>query len=163
MGAGKSAVGSRVALELEYSFYDLDTEIEAEQGLPVHEVFRQKGEAAFRDSELAVGQRLLMHERIVLALGGGALTHRALQSEISRQAFLVYLQATPEALYKRIHNMANRPLLKGVQEYADFLSIYTQRMEQRQPDYERSQLTINTDGLTVAEATFRIVSTLKNE
>jgi len=51
MGCGKSRVGSALADELGWSFYDLDLEIEKAAGVSVSEVFDHRGEAAFRALE----------------------------------------------------------------------------------------------------------------
>src|SRR5688572_21022423 len=71
MGAGKSAIGRRLAQRRGLPFVDADTEIERAAGCTVAEIFDRHGEAAFRDGERRVIARLLDGPVGVLATGGG--------------------------------------------------------------------------------------------
>ena len=51
MGTGKSTVGRLIAKQLAYDFVDTDEWIEAENGRSVAEIFREAGEATFRQLE----------------------------------------------------------------------------------------------------------------
>ena len=59
MGAGKSCIGRRLATRLGLAFTDADSEIEAAAGCSIEDIFEHHGEAAFRDGERRVIQRLL--------------------------------------------------------------------------------------------------------
>lgn len=59
MGAGKSAVGRRLAASLNLPFTDADSEIEAAAGQSIAEIFAEHGEAYFRTGERKVIARLL--------------------------------------------------------------------------------------------------------
>ena len=72
MGAGKSAVGRRLARRLKYRFVDLDHRIERRAGKKVAELFREQGEAAFRAFELEEAAAVSELENVVVAAGGGA-------------------------------------------------------------------------------------------
>ena len=48
MGSGKSTYGAEAASMLGLPFLDLDTEIERSAGMGISDIFREKGEAAFR-------------------------------------------------------------------------------------------------------------------
>src|ERR1022692_4786684 len=79
MGSGKSTVGRLLASQLAWHFSDLDAEIERHTGLPISQIFEQKGEAVFRDIEHERLARILgsaseRDARMVLALGGGTFT-----------------------------------------------------------------------------------------
>ena len=54
MGAGKTAVGRRLAAKLDLPFTDADTEIEAAAGQTVSEIFAEYGEPYFRKGESRV-------------------------------------------------------------------------------------------------------------
>src|ERR1700677_4987582 len=71
MGAGKSTVGAILAQELGWRFVDLDRVIEASSQLTVADIFRDLGEAEFRERERQAVQQLSGEEHMVLALGGG--------------------------------------------------------------------------------------------
>ena len=53
MGSGKSTVGKLLAGVLGWPFIDLDTIIEAGQGLSIREIFENSGEPFFRQIERA--------------------------------------------------------------------------------------------------------------
>src|SRR3990170_7944995 len=72
MGAGKTAVGRRLANRLDLAFIDADTEIELAAGTSISEIFSEHGEAYFRQGERKVIARLLEAGPQVLATGGGA-------------------------------------------------------------------------------------------
>ena len=74
MGAGKSLVGPALAMRLHYTFIDLDSEIAAEYGQTIHEIFKTAGEAAFRKSESEYARRLLDRTQMVMALGAPRAT-----------------------------------------------------------------------------------------
>ncbi len=59
MGAGKSAIGRRVAKRLNLDFMDADNEIESAAGCSIPDIFERHGEEAFRDGERRVILRLL--------------------------------------------------------------------------------------------------------
>ena len=58
-GSGKSAVGRRLATRLDLPFVDADEEIEQAAGKPITDIFKDHGEAYFRDGERKVIARLL--------------------------------------------------------------------------------------------------------
>ena len=163
MGAGKSLIGSALASRLHYTFIDLDSEIAAEYGQSIHEIFKTAGEAAFRKSESAHARRLLDRTHMVMALGGGALTDPEVLKAIHDSAYLVYLQASPKTLYERIRDEGQRPLLEGLDEYADFLRVYDDRMILRREGYECAQLTVPTDTAGVEDIVSEIMSAVDHE
>ena len=72
MGAGKTTIGRELARRLELPFADLDAEIEAAAGRSIAAIFAESGEAAFRELERDVAQRVLGGtESRVVAAGGG--------------------------------------------------------------------------------------------
>lgn len=111
MGAGKSAIGKRLAARLDLDFHDSDTEIEVAAGLTVAEIFARHGEVAFRDGERRVIARLLEGPPIVLATGGGAFMDGETRALIGRRAVSVWLRAELPVLLRRVLGRTHRPLL----------------------------------------------------
>ena len=83
MGCGKSSTGRALAARLGAHFVDLDEVIVARAGRSIPEIFREGGEAAFRQLELETLRAVLDgagNTLTVFALGGGALTQSAARS-----------------------------------------------------------------------------------
>ncbi len=112
MGSGKSTLGPRLADRLGYSFVDLDRHIEQTVGNTVQAIFADQGEEAFRRLE-AEHLRTVSHaERVVIALGGGAVSRKENLRFVKAQGCLIYLRMTPRRLADRLETRAaSRPML----------------------------------------------------
>jgi shikimate kinase/3-dehydroquinate synthase len=113
MGAGKTAIGKRLAARLGLPFFDADQEIERAAGLSVAEIFAQHGEAHFRAGEKRVIERLLADGPIVLAPGGGAFMDEQTRALIKAKAVSVWLNCPVPVLVNRVKGRTHRPLLNG--------------------------------------------------
>ncbi len=110
MGSGKTTVGAELARRLDWGFRDLDRWIEERSGKTVAEIFREGGEAAFRDEELRAAIEADGLTRYVVAAGGGAFTVPATRQALQAGAVTVWLRADPETLLARIPRDGSRPL-----------------------------------------------------
>jgi shikimate kinase/3-dehydroquinate synthase len=70
MGAGKSSIGRRLAEKLNVPFVDADHEIEIAADKTIPEIFKDHGEAYFREGERRVISRLIENGAQVLSTGG---------------------------------------------------------------------------------------------
>ena len=154
MGSGKSTVGRMLAAQLAWHFVDLDSEIERHTGLPIAQIFEQKGEPVFRDIEHECLTRVLgwaaeEDARVVLALGGGtfaqprnaALIHNVDLPQRSGIA-VVWLDCAIEILLKRCVLMGDRPLFR---DEASFRRLYLERL----PYYQQADYRIESGGESV--------------
>ena len=140
MGVGKSSVGRRLANALELPFRDADNEVETAAGRPITEIFAELGEAAFRDGERRVIQRLLEEPPHVLATGGGAFMNDETRALLKEKALVVWLRADLELLARRVGRKDTRPLLKD----ADPLTVLKAQAEQRYPIYAEAHVALDT-------------------
>ena len=138
MGAGKSTVGRRLAQKLGLEFTDADAEIERAAGKTVPDIFRDHGEAYFREGERKVIARLLDSGSQVLATGGGAFMNEETRHNIARRGISVWLRADMNLLMKRVRRRDNRPLLKA----EDPEEIMRQLIAQRYPVYGHADVTV---------------------
>ena len=138
MGAGKTAVGRRLANRLDLPFIDADTEIEVAAGASISEIFAEHGEAYFRQGERKVIARLLENGPQVLATGGGAYMNPDTRANIKAHGLSVWLKADIKVLMKRIGRRDNRPLLVA----GDPEKVMKKLMEERYPIYAQADVTV---------------------
>lgn len=136
MGAGKSSVGRRLARQLELPFVDADKEIENAAGCSIEDYFATYGEAAFREGERRVIERLLDGPIQVVATGGGAFMNANTRERILQRAISVWLKAELDVLLQRVARRNDRPLLKG----GEPRDILQKLMDVRYPVYAEADL-----------------------
>jgi shikimate kinase len=142
MGSGKSTVGRALSQRLGRRFEDLDARIEARERRSIAEIFRDSGEAAFREAETtALGELLREVDPLVAALGGGAMAQSANVDAIRNSgATVVWLDAPVEELWRRCAaDDGIRPLM---QEPNQFRQLY----EARRTFYMRAGVHVDTAG-----------------
>jgi shikimate kinase len=139
MGAGKTAVGRRLARALGWPFEDADAAIEAAAGMTIADIFAEIGEPAFREKERQVIARLLNGEKQVLALGGGAFMDPDTRRLVRARALSVWLRADLDALIRRTGRRSDRPLLTR----GDPRKILATLLEQRGPVYAEADIVVD--------------------
>jgi len=126
-GSGKSTIGRQLARPLAVRFVDSDQMIEQQIGCPIRDFFEREGEAAFRDREESSIDELTLRDDIVLATGGGAVLREKNRLHLRDRTTVVYLRATPEALFRRLRHDTSRPLLQVADPLARLRDLYSQR------------------------------------
>jgi shikimate kinase len=157
MGAGKSAVGKRLAAKLDVPFRDADEEIEAAAGCTVSEIFERFGEPAFRDGERKVIARLLGEAPHVLATGGGAFVNAQTRARIKDGALSVWIRVPLDTLVARVGRRDTRPLLRN----GNPREILEKLLTEREPIYAEADLTVDSHDGPHASAVDRILSELQ--
>ncbi|MEZ5783302.1 MAG: shikimate kinase [Rhizobiaceae bacterium] len=140
MGAGKTAIGRKVAATLGIPFLDSDQEIEAVSRMTVPELFETYGEPEFRSLEQRVIARVLEQGPQVLSTGGGAFMNEQTRGAIAAHAVSVWLKADLDVLMERVSKKQNRPLLKA----PDPRAVMQRLIDERYPVYAEASLTVPT-------------------
>jgi len=111
-GSGKSTVGRQLSRRLGLPFFDSDHVIEQQLGCSIREFFDREGEDRFRDVEESVLDQLSTKQEGVLSTGGGAVLRPANRRLLRERCQVVYLNSSPDELFKRLRHDVNRPLLQ---------------------------------------------------
>lgn len=138
MGAGKSSIGRRLAEKLEVPFVDADHEIEIAADKTIPEIFKDHGEAYFREGERRVISRLIENGAQVLSTGGGAFLNEETRQGIQARGISVWLKADLSLLMKRVMKRADRPLLQTENPEAVMQNL----MDQRYPIYATADVIV---------------------
>jgi shikimate kinase len=157
MGAGKSALGRRLAAKLNVPFYDSDAEVVVAAGCTIPEIFRRYGEPAFRECERKVLDRLLNAPPHILATGGGAFMNEYTRSRIKTSAVSMWIDAPIDVLLTRVQRKDDRPLLKN----GDPREIMTRLLKEREPFYALADLKVTSNDVPHAETVEHMVELLK--
>jgi shikimate kinase len=156
MGAGKTKIGRRLATRLNLPFFDSDDEIEEAAGETIAEIFRNRGEAVFREGERRVIARLLCQPVHILATGGGAFMDPATRAVIRSAGISIWLRADLEVLLARVARRSNRPLLSG----RDQRAVMEDLIERRHPIYAEADLTVDSGGGAPEATVARVLAAL---
>jgi shikimate kinase len=131
MASGKSTVGRHLAHRMGWSFFDLDSEIEAAEKTTIAEIFAARGEAEFRriESEMLRGHvRWIERGRpAVLALGGGAFTVEANRELLAGNGVTVWLDCPFETVERRIAHQPHGPVRPLARDPQKFTALYQER------------------------------------
>jgi shikimate kinase len=154
-GAGKSTVGLKVAEKLGRTFLDFDAEIERREGMPITQIFGERGEGGFRELERKLTEELKDFGNMVLAPGGGWITDPAMVALIRPPAGMVYLRVRPETALKRLAGESgSRPLLNRPDPLGELNKLF----EARKTLYQAADIEIGTELLTTQQVADQVVA-----
>lgn len=132
MGAGKTSVGRLLSRRMKLDFVDLDQAIEEREKATVQTLFRERGEAGFRQAEEQALDAVLSQRACVLACGGGTPCQPGIMVRLMAWGHTVFLDVPWVDLAQR--DLPGRPLWG---EGAEAL------LEQRRPVYEQAHICLD--------------------
>lgn len=150
MGSGKSTVGRELHQRLGYPLIDMDRCIEESMGKKITEIFKEEGEAAFRDFETLQLLEISKNtdENKIISTGGGIVIRPQNRSLLRKLGYVVWLHAPEDVIYERTSRSHDRPLLN----HADAREKISTLLAEREPWYrETAHLKIDTAGLDSSE------------
>ena len=175
MASGKTSVGRALVESLSrvpashgdrgWTLVDADDVIVARAGKPIHRIFSEDGEPAFRELERQVIADLCAGERQVIASGGGAFVSEQNRDVMLAGGRVFFLSASPAAILRRVQEEDAggpiRPLLApqpGQERDYDPVARIADLLAQRTPAYTQAHHTVHTDDLTAEGVAVEIVS-----
>ena len=152
MGSGKSSIGYLVSKKLNIKFNDIDKLIEDETGKSVSNIFKEKGEAYFRNLEEKITLKTLKTINSVVSLGGGGFINDKIRKEITDNHLSFWLKWDDSTLLKRIKDSKKRPLaFKSTEQELKKL------IKNRSKIYSKAKFKINCNKHTKTEIVKKII------
>lgn len=156
MAAGKSRIGRILADRLKLPFVDTDREIENSCGVPIAQLFRERGETEFRKLERELILALLSRPPHVIAVGGGAFVNDETRDALNRRAVTVWLDAPFELILERLARSTDRPLAAG-RSTSELRALFDERLGY----YAEAQIRIDTSDADPARILARLIGKLR--
>lgn len=167
MGSGKSTIGPILANTLGWEFYDLDQVIEGKEGKSVKEIFDLYSEEYFRKLETETLIELSGKDKVIIALGGGAIASDRNIAILKSTGIIIYLKMSPQSAMERLKFKRNRPvLLADLKEdftNEDLLKRISELFEKRKIYYDQSDIIIDTDGIPVGKTIDNLARIVQRE
>ncbi len=157
MGTGKTEVGKKLAEKIGYDFIDTDELIEKKTLMKISDIFENFGETYFRKIESALVDEVSRLDRKVISTGGGVVLKKENMNVLSKNGAIINLSALAETIYSRLKGKNDRPLLIK----ADVPGEIKKLLEIRKEYYDRCDLSLATDNLSVDETVQKILEYLK--
>ena len=158
MGSGKTSTGRILAKEMRFDFLDTDEEVVKRTGVSIAYIFDVEGETGFRQREHQALMKFLDNDNIVIATGGGIITHDKSRAIIRACNRVVYLKTSIEQQIERTTVSDKRPLLIDTDPAAKLQEL----MLTREPLYEEiSDIMIDTDERSPSEIAHEIIDRLR--
>ncbi len=126
-GCGKSTVGRQLARRLQRPFFDSDQVIEQQLGCSIREFFEHQGEERFRDVEASVIDELTQQPAGVVSTGGGVVLRPVNRAHLHARCQVIYLNAAPGDLIRRLRHDVHRPLLQVADPLARLRELHAAR------------------------------------
>jgi shikimate kinase len=169
MATGKTTVARHLARRLGWRLIDCDAEISARAGKPIHQIFRECGEAYFRALERKLIAEIAADRRrcaqcgdprpAVIAIGGGAIVDAQNYAALRQCGLIICLSARPDVIARRIgRGVKARPMLS--QPGIPPKQRIAQLMAARREAYARAALTIDTSERTIEQVADAILDAM---
>lgn len=110
MCSGKTTYSKQLADKYSLDFIDTDTEIEKNQNCSIPDIFNDKGEAYFRETETKVLKSVVAKviTPTVISTGGGVVLSEENLSHMRNYGSVIFLNTSWEIIYNRLKNINNR-------------------------------------------------------
>ncbi|QQK82064.1 shikimate kinase [Salicibibacter cibi] len=162
MGSGKTMIGEALAKKLNKPFADIDKIIEEKESMPITEIFKKEGEAAFRAKEkMEIANYLSASSagNAIISVGGGAFLQEEVRDICMKNTTVIFLHISWTAWLERLDMLVEtRPVLHG-RTISEIRTLY----DDRQTIYDQHHYRVTVDGLDPEEASDKIISALQGK
>lgn len=159
MGVGKTSFAKKLSNKLNFSFLDLDKEIENKENSNINFIFENKGENYFRKIEKQLLKEIIENNNnFVLSCGGGTACYNNNIKIINNNGISICISLPITTIIQRLNNSkTKRPLLKNIDKRNIFNEI-SSLMNIRKQYYEQANFNINGLNYNIEE----VINKIKN-
>jgi shikimate kinase len=149
--SGKTSLGKLLAQRLNYGFMDLDSVIVENEKASIADLFREKGEAYFRQAERQALRQIQPDSSLVVSTGGGTPCFFDNMDFIQRNGLSIFLEVSTGELLRRLKSSRKneRPLINLEEEERTLLDALDKKYRNRLSFYQRAHFTIKDDRIGV--------------
>ncbi len=160
-GAGKTALGKRLAADLGYAFVELSHEIEQFAGCSINEIHNLYGTNAYRRYERrALEETIQIYPEVVIATPGGLVADAANFNLLLQHCTTIWLQADPVEHMARVAAQGDmRPMAASSEAMEDLKRI----LAGRSAFYAKADLRFDTSHHPDEDASYRAFRQLVRE
>lgn len=159
MATGKTIIAKALADELKKEYVSVDDLIESREKRPISDIFRDNGEAYFRQIEKEVVKEVSAKEDQVVDTGGGVVLDPGNIENLRRKGIVICLWADPKTIRERTEEYDHRPLLNVEDPEARIREL----LDHRRPFYEKADFHVDTTAFDVAAVMERIKEIINEE
>ena len=157
-GAGKSTLGLALSRQSGLPLVSITREIEARAGMSLPELFNLGGTEAYRTLENDVIDTLAEREDpVILETAGGVVGNPHSLTRIFENFRSIWLQASPEDHLDRVARQGDLRPMSGNPRALEHLKSL---LAQREPEYARADIVLNTSGRSIDACLDELVNSL---
>lgn len=158
MATGKTTVGEILSSRLGREFVEMDAVIEKAQGCKITDIFKNQGEARFRQLESELLLKLSKRDGLIISCGGGLICNEQ-NLQILKKGLIFCLESSAEAIYERTKGYENRPLLNVEKPLEEIRAL----LRKREPFYRQADYMIKSEQETPAQVADNIINFIEKD
>jgi len=149
-GAGKSALGARLAAQLGAPLVRIADRIEHAAGMSIDQIFSLSGQNAYRRYERRCLEEIIAdHPTAVIETSGGLVSEPGTLAVLLDTCFTVWIKASPvEHMARVVAQGDTRPMANNDEAMADLRRI----LDERTPLYDRADASVETSARTLDQS-----------
>ena len=148
MGSGKTYWGHLLSKKLGIPFFDLDEQVVSHEGIPINQIFAEKGEEYFRLLEKGALHIVSeSHDSFVMACGGGTPCYFNNIEYMNQSGTTVWINTPAETIFQRLMSeKETRPLIKSLSD-EQLKNFIHKKFTDRKIYYEQADVILDDDPL----------------
>jgi shikimate kinase len=159
MASGKTLSSKELARRLKRKRVSTDELIVEREKKSIAEIFAQSGEPYFRKLEREVVLEVAAQKSLVIDCGGGVVMDPENLQALKAHGIVFFLEAAPEAIYRRIKGQKDRPLLNVDNPLVKIRTL----LAERDPHYRMAHHVVDSNSDNIGKVVDDILNILSQD